>query len=157
VTNGWTRDGQAGEKSGKVSVYSCVVRLQRNGLNPRPEGDVLRYALLIYDDAEIRDHIPEDERRAITASVLEVLARPNVTDWLRLQNAESATTVRHEQGRALLTDGPFVDSKDFLGGFIVVEADNLDGALAVADELQELRPWGAIEVRPVREGDQIGA
>jgi hypothetical protein len=49
--------------------------------------------------------------------------------------------VRREQRRALLTDGPFIDSKDFLGGFIVVEAENLDGALAVAEELQELRPW----------------
>jgi hypothetical protein len=117
----------------------------------------LRYALLVYDDAEVRERTPVEKRRRITAAVLEVLARPNVTDWLRLQNAESATTVRHEQGRALLTDGPFVDSKDFLGGFIVVEADNLDGALALADELQGIRPWGAIEVRPVREGDQVGA
>jgi hypothetical protein len=64
-----------------------------------------------------------------------------VTGWLRLQDVESATTVRREQRRALLTDGPFIDSKDFLGGFIVVEAENLDGALAVAEELQELRPW----------------
>ena len=65
-----------------------------------------------------------------------------MTGWLRLQDVESATTVRHEQGRTLLTDGPFVDSKDFLGGFIVVEAENLDGALAVADELQELQARG---------------
>ena len=117
----------------------------------------MRYALLVYDDAEVRKRTPPEERRRITAAVLEVLERPNVTDWLRLQDAESATTLRHGQGRALLTDGPFVESKDFLGGFIVVEADNLDGALALADELQGLRPWGAIEVRPVREGDQVGA
>jgi hypothetical protein len=117
----------------------------------------LRYALLIYDDIEVRDRTPEDERRRITASVLEVLARPNVTGWLRLQDIESATTVRREQGRSLLTDGPFVDSKDFLGGFVEVEAENLDGALALAEELQELRPWGAIEVRPVREEPGLGA
>jgi len=117
----------------------------------------LRYALLIYDDAEVRERTPVEERRRITGAVLEVLERPEVTDWLRLQDIESATTVRREQGRALLTDGPFVDSKDYIGGFIVVEADNLDGALALADELQGLRPWGAIEVRPVREGDQVRA
>jgi hypothetical protein len=57
----------------------------------------------------------------------------------------------------LLTDGPFVDSKDFFGGFIIVEAENLDGALAVAGELQELQGAGAIEVRPVREEPLIGA
>jgi hypothetical protein len=117
----------------------------------------LRYALLIYDDIEVRDRTPTEERRRITAAVLEVLERPQVTDWLRLQDIESATTVRREQRRSLLTDGPFVDSKDFLGGFIVVEAENLDGALAVAEELQELRPWGAIEVRPVREEPLVGA
>lgn len=56
-----------------------------------------------------------------------------------------------------MTDGPFVDSKDFLGGFILVEADDLDGALAVAGELQELQCTGAIEVRPVREDPLAGA
>lgn len=117
----------------------------------------MRYALLIYDDIECRDRTPEDERRRITAAIFEVLERPNVTGWLQLRNVESATTVRYEQGRTLLTDGPFLDSKDVLGGFIVVEAENLDGALAVAGELQELRGGGAIEIRPVREEDSVGA
>jgi hypothetical protein len=102
--------------------------------------------------------MPKEERRRIDAGIAEVLARPNVSGWLRLQSAESATTVRHEQGRTLLTDGPFVDSKDYLGGFILVEAENLDGALAVADELQEVRRGaGAIEIRPVNEEELIGA
>jgi hypothetical protein len=117
----------------------------------------LRYALLIYDDIEVRDQTPTEERRRITAAVLDVLERPNVTGWLRLQDAESAATVRREHGTSLVTDGPFVDSKDFLGGFVEVEAENLDGALALAEELQELRPWGAIEVRPVREEPGVGA
>ena len=117
----------------------------------------MRYALLIYDDTEIRDRTPTEERRRITAAVLEALERPNVTGWLRLQDVEAATTVRRAQGKSLLTDGPFVDSKDVLGGFIVVEAENLDGALAMAEELQELRPWGAIEVRPVREEPLVDA
>ena len=117
----------------------------------------MRYALLVYDDIEDRDRVPTADRRRINAAVLEVLAREDVTGWLRLQDVESATTVRRKQGRTLLTDGPFLDSKDFLGGFIEVEAENLDGALAVAEELQELRPWGAIEVRPVREEPLTGA
>jgi hypothetical protein len=53
----------------------------------------LRYALLIYDDIEVRDRTPLDERHRITAAVLEVLGRPDVTGWLRLQDVESATTV----------------------------------------------------------------
>ena len=117
----------------------------------------MRYALLAYGNIDARNQRTDEEQRQIHARIAEVLARPNVTGWLRLQNVESATTVRHEQGRTLLTDGPFVDSKDFLGGFIVVEAENLDGALAVAGELQELQGAGAIEVRPVREESLVSA
>ncbi len=111
----------------------------------------MRFALLAYSNIDVREQRTEPERRRIEAGIAEVLARPDVTGWLRLQDVESATTVRHQEHRTLLTDGPFVDSKDFLGGFIVVEAENLDGALAVAAELQELQGAGAIEVRPVLE------
>ncbi|HKO27151.1 MAG TPA: YciI family protein [Solirubrobacteraceae bacterium] len=111
----------------------------------------MRYALLAYSNTEAREQRTDAQQRRIDAGIAEILARPNVTGWLRLQDVDSATTVRHGQGRTLLTDGPFVDSKDFLGGFIIVEAANLDGALAVAGELQELQGTSAIEVRPVRE------
>jgi hypothetical protein len=117
----------------------------------------LRYALLAYSNLEVREQRTDEQQRRINAGIAEVLARPNVTGWLRLHDADSATTVRHQQGKTLLTDGPFVDSKDFLGGFILVEAENLDGALAVADALQELQGTSAIEVRPVLEEPLIGA
>jgi hypothetical protein len=112
----------------------------------------LRYALLAYGNVDDRDRTDPEERRRIDARIGGVLARPDITGWLRLQDVESATTVRDERGRTLLTDGPFVESKDFLGGFILVEAKDFDGALAVAAELQELRGGaGAIEIRPVNE------
>ena len=117
----------------------------------------MRYALLAYSNIDAREQRSGEEQQRIDAGIAAVLARPNVTGWLRLQSVESATTVRHGQRRTLLTDGPFVDSKDFLGGFIVVEAENLDGALAVAGELQELTKTGAIEVRPVLEEPPAGA
>jgi hypothetical protein len=126
-------------------------------IRPAPEGELMRYALLPYSDIEVRDRTAQGERRRINAGIAEILARPNVTGWLRLHDVESATTVRYEQGKTLLTDGPFVDSKDYLGGFIIVEAENLDGALAVAGELQELRGAGAIEIRPVREEPLVDA
>jgi hypothetical protein len=111
----------------------------------------------MYGNTDVRDRRTEAEQRRINAGVAQVLERPDVTGWLRLQDTESATTVRLERGKTLLTDGPFVDSKDFLGGFVLVEADHLDGALAVADELQRLRPGVAIEIRPVREEPLTGA
>ena len=88
----------------------------------------MRYALLIYNDSEVLDRRPQEEQRRINDGIYEVMRRPNVSGWLRLRNVEAATTVRYEHSRTLLTDGPFVDSKDYLGGFIVVEAENLDGA-----------------------------
>jgi len=112
----------------------------------------MQYALLIYNP----DDGAEQSQRTIAPSVAAFLARPDVTGWIRLHAAGSATTVHHQEGRTLLTDGPFVDSKEFLGGLVVVEAANLDGALAVAAELTELRPGRivAVEVRPVR-GEKI--
>ena len=117
----------------------------------------MRYALLVYNDSEVLDRRTEQEQRRINAGIYEALKRPDVTGWLRLRNIEAATTVRNEQGRTLLTDGPFVDSKDYLGGLVVVEAENLDGALAIAGELQELRAGGAIEIRPILEENPAGA
>jgi hypothetical protein len=117
----------------------------------------LRYALLIYNDSEVLERRPEEEQRRINNGIYEVLERPNVAGWLRLRNVEAATTVRYERGRTLLTDGPFLDSKDYLGGFVLVEAENLDGALAIAGELQQLRTAAAIEIRPVLEENLIGA
>jgi hypothetical protein len=114
----------------------------------------MKYALLAYS----RGEAPGERRtREMHPGIAAVLGRPNVTGWVRLQPAGSATTIKHETRKALVTDGPFVDSKEFLGGLILVEADNLDGALAVAAELQELGVTAAIEVRPVFEQELPGA
>jgi hypothetical protein len=102
----------------------------------------MTYALLAYSRGERR---PTDE---IHPAIAAVLQRPDVTGWVRLQSAESATTVKLEAQKTLLTDGPFVDSKEFLGGLILVEAEDLDGALAVAAELQELGFTAAIGSDP---------
>ena len=114
----------------------------------------MKYALLNYSKGEASG---ERGARAMHPGVAAVLDRPNVSGWVRLQPAESATTVTLEARTPLLTDGPFVDSKEFLGGFIMIEADNLDGALAVAAELQGLDVTAAIEVRPVFEQELGGA
>jgi hypothetical protein len=110
----------------------------------------MQYALLAYG-GERTDSGPVD------GVIADVLARPYVTGWARLHADGSATTVRHSQERTLLTDGPFIETKEFLAGVIVVEADNLDGALAIAQELQESRTSGAIEVRPILEALFHGA
>lgn len=106
----------------------------------------MQYALLAYGHQDTRD-----VERPMAGEVAAVLARPYVTGWARLHADESATTVRSGDAGMLLTDGPFIETKEYLAGVIVIEADNLDGALAVARELQEPRTGGAIEVRPIFE------
>jgi len=85
-------------------------------------------------------------------SIAALLERSCVTGWARLYADESATTLRNDEERTLLTDGPFIESKEYLVGLIMIEADNLDHALAIAQELQDARAeGGAMEVRPVFE------
>lgn len=114
----------------------------------------MKYVLLIYTKAE---RAAASGAREMHPGVAAVLESPDVTGWVRLQPAESATTLRLESRKVLLTDGPFVESKEFLAGLILVEAENLDGALAVGAELQELDITAAIEVRPVLEQELGGA
>jgi hypothetical protein len=108
----------------------------------------MKYALLIYGGSRGDGPGPAGELDPGIATVLE---QPQVVDWARLQGVDSATTVKRDGGRRLLTDGPFVDSKEYLAGLVVVEAADLDGALAIVEELQELRPDVVIEVRPMLE------
>jgi hypothetical protein len=110
----------------------------------------MQYALLAYGSQRT-------DAGPVEGAIADVLARPSVTGWARLHADESATTVRSSEGKTLLTDGPFVETKEYLAGVIVVEADNLDGALEIAQELQDTRASGAIEVRPILEALFHGA
>lgn len=106
----------------------------------------MQYALLIYRPADL----PDDPDAGIPPGVAAVLERPDVTGWIRLHATGSATTVGRAEGSALITDGPFIDSKEYLAGIIVIEAADLDRALAAAEELEQLRPAITVEVRPTR-------
>src|SRR5919204_140471 len=112
-------------------------------------GGPMQYALLIYSPAEATDRAT----RPIAGALADLLAQPTITGWARLHDDGSATTLRNDDGRMLLTDGPFIDSKEYLAGLILVEADDLDAALAIAEELlQQTRPGTAMEVRPILDG-----
>jgi len=123
----------------------------------------MQYALLVYNPATDPERAdperadPERAARPMPGALAALLDQPNVTGWARLHADESATTLRND-GQLLLTDGPFIDSKEYLAGLILIEADNLDGALATAGELLgQTRQGTAIEVRPVVDGHFRGA
>jgi hypothetical protein len=67
-----------------------------------------------------------------------------------MESPETATTVRVEDGRTLTTDGPFVETKEALGGYLFFEADNLDAAIELAARIPAARLGGAVEVRPLK-------
>jgi hypothetical protein len=74
----------------------------------------MKYALLIYGSPELRD-VPEDQLKSVVGEYEAIFETPGVLDGMQLQGTESATTVRVQNGEALLSDGPFVDAKNTSG------------------------------------------
>ena len=111
----------------------------------------MKYLLQIYPAAGEFEGLTEDEQRAVVDEYLAISQSPAVIGGDQLQPVETATTVRVHDGQALLTDGPFVEAKEHLGGYLVVDADDLDAALEIAARIPAARMGGAIEVRPVLE------
>jgi hypothetical protein len=66
----------------------------------------------------------------------------------RLQDVHSATTVRVRSGETLISDGPFAETKEYLGGFYLIECPDLDAALRYAERMP-MEDFGAVEVRPM--------
>ena len=119
-----------------------------------------QYLILIYTDEPSWAAIGEAEAGAVTAAHQRFGAKhgPALRGGGWLHPTATATTLRRPDGReredfaagedALVTDGPYVETKEALGGYYVVEAPDLDTALAIAREVPE--PFGGIEVRPLR-------
>ena len=118
----------------------------------------MKYILLIHQGDTPTPQSPEDwarlseeEQKAVYADYKAINETPGVTSGLGLQLPETATTVRVQDGKTLTTDGPFVDTKEALGGYLVYEADDLDAAIELAARIPAARLGGAIEVRPIAE------
>ena len=112
----------------------------------------MQYMLLIYgDEAEVARR-SEPDARAITAEYMaftgDIRDSGNLVDGARLQTTVSATSVRVRDGETLVTDGPFAETKEQLGGFYLVDAPDLDAAIDMASKIPAAR-FGCIEVRPI--------
>ncbi|HEV7562284.1 MAG TPA: YciI family protein [Solirubrobacterales bacterium] len=97
------------------------------------------------------DGLSEDEQKAVYADYQAINETPGTEPGARMQPPETATTVRVAEGRTLTTDGPFVETKEALGGYLFFEADDLDAAIELASRIPAARMGGAIEVRPLAE------
>ena len=118
----------------------------------------MKYMLLIHQgstptprDPEAWAELPKDEQQAVFAAYQQLNQTPGVTPGVQMGDPETATTVRVRDGNTLTTDGPFVDTKEALGGYLFFEADDLDAAIELAATIPPARLGGAIEIRPVVE------
>jgi hypothetical protein len=112
----------------------------------------MQYLLMIYSNEKQWEEISEAERNSMLAeygAFTESIAKSgNYKAGEALEPTTTATTVRVREGKTLTTDGPFAETKEQLGGFYLIEARDLDEALAIAARVPSARV-GSIEVRPI--------
>lgn len=106
-----------------------------------------RYMALIYSDEQAWSELGEDERNAIYARYFEFSSRPEVVEGAELQPVSSATSVRVRNDETLVTDGPYAEVKEALGGYYVLECDSIEQACELAAQIPAAE-HGAIEIRP---------
>jgi hypothetical protein len=112
----------------------------------------MRYLLLIYSDPAYYAKLSEQDMGQLMAAYGKFSqdVAPKTQDAARLQPTATATTVRVRNGDLMTTDGPFAETKEELGGYYLIEAKDLDEAIAVAAKVPTAE-YGSIEVRPVWE------
>jgi hypothetical protein len=112
----------------------------------------VKYALLLYGDEAAWESVPENQRQEVYGRYRQLGEWLTDRGWMRggdeLASASTATCVRIENGRTVTTDGPFTETKEQLGGFYLIECENLDQAIEVAGRIP-VAERGTVEVRPI--------
>ena len=112
----------------------------------------MQYLLMIYQNEAESGKLDAAGRKSVTAEygvfTQGIIQSGNFKAGDRLQPTSTATTVRVREGKTLTTDGPFAETREQLGGYYLVEAKDLDTALAIAAKIPGAR-FGSIEVRPI--------
>ncbi|HEU5049553.1 MAG TPA: YciI family protein [Gemmatimonadales bacterium] len=118
----------------------------------------MKFIALIYIDPSLLAALPEGEAdgmlRDCFAHADEMERHGKVLESRMLEDAPTAKSIRRRKGRMTVVDGPFAEAKEVLGGFNLIEAEDMDEALRIAAEF----PWsrvGCVEVRPVRDIDAV--
>jgi hypothetical protein len=112
----------------------------------------MRYLCLIYENEKSYDTMPKDEADAVFGeyhSFTEGIKQSGqYVGGEALQPTQTATTIRIRNGKVSTTDGPFAETKEQLGGYYLIEAQDLNDAIQVASKIPGAR-YGAVEVRPI--------
>jgi hypothetical protein len=114
----------------------------------------MKFMLLIYNDSTLHHALPQAEADAMMRECLthadELRREGHLIESQMLEGAETAKSLRTRNGRSKVTDGPFSEAKEVLGGFNLIEARDMEEAIRIA----ALFPWsrtGCVEIRPVRD------
>jgi hypothetical protein len=108
----------------------------------------LQYIALIHADENGWEELGDEERQAIYQRYMDFSEKDQVVGGAELQDTDSATTVQVRNGDRLVTDGPYAEVKEALGGFFILECGSIDEACQLAAEIPAAER-GAVEVRPV--------
>jgi hypothetical protein len=111
----------------------------------------VEYVLLIYGDESSWSHLPPDDQQAMYEEYFalagDLRAEAKLKSSNELHSVTSATTIAVRDGETIVSDGPFAETKEVLGGYFVIEADSLDEAIEWAARIPTART-GRIEIRP---------
>lgn len=108
----------------------------------------MQFLALIHSSENGWENLSDDERQAIYQRYVDFSQRDEVAGGAELQSTTAATTVRVRDGDRLVTDGPYAEVKEALGGFFILECDSIDDACRLVAEIPAAE-HGAVEVRPV--------
>lgn len=115
------------------------------------KGKIMKYMLLIYLDEKVMNQEEREQCYEDSAQFAhQINSSGQYLDAAPLQPTSTATSVRIRDGKRLITDGPFAETREQLGGYFLIEAKNLDEAISVAGRIPAGR-WGTVEIRPIVE------
>lgn len=117
-------------------------------------GVLMKYLCLVYHEEAVIDALPKSEFDTIVSDTIaycdELRRSGHYIASDALEYVQAATTIRVRNGKVSITDGPFAETKEQLGGFYIIEARDLNDAIRIASLMPPARR-GSIEVRPIRE------
>ena len=115
----------------------------------------MKYLCLIYIEEKKLDALPKSEYEALLSDAIaytdELRQSGHLIATEALQRVETATSVRHRNGKISMTDGPFAETKEQLGGYHVIECADVDEAISIAQRIPTIAFGGTVEVRAVED------
>jgi hypothetical protein len=137
-----------------INIFGAVCRFCNPSFDLLMEVHTMKYMLLIYNDEKGWAKLTEPERQATYGEYMqlaqEMRSNGQFVAGAPLHSTSAATSVRVNNGKRLVTDGPFAETREQLGGYFLVDAKDLDEAIAIAARIPAART-GTVEVRPVME------